>query len=176
MKSTDKWRSVIALEDNPLGRDIVVSETGGTPEDIYQLINDLQFNPEVDRMICLGGTTLLSEEDKDGLIGEPWFFSVLNKADLTVVNQLKPSDVPPLIIEFNCDGSLFIASNALVHPPVSDFNVLGDELVNYNDSAADIIFSTGKVDSYQLTGTQCLISSINPISAVAGRLIEFSEK
>jgi serine/threonine protein phosphatase 1 len=67
------------LEPNLVGRDFVISDIHGMMSLLLKLLEGVEFNPEVDRLISVGDLVDRGEDSLGclGLLREPWFHAVL---------------------------------------------------------------------------------------------------
>ena len=82
-------KSVLAT--NTLGRDFVVGDIHGHTSKLMEQLDQLSFDIDKDRLICVGDLVDRGPESAQALalLNEPWFFSVLGNHELLMVSGLK---------------------------------------------------------------------------------------
>lgn len=83
---------LLKLGVNPQGRDFVVGDIHGCVSALLkQLDEQHQFNPAVDRVICVGDLIDRGPEPTQALalLNEPWFFSVIGNHEHLMVSAFK---------------------------------------------------------------------------------------
>ena len=82
-------KSVLAT--NTLGRDFVVGDIHGHASKLMEQLDQLRFDIDKDRLICVGDLVDRGPESAQALalLNEPWFFSVLGNHELLMVSGLK---------------------------------------------------------------------------------------
>lgn len=75
---------------NILGYDYVVGDIHGCYSLLYQELENIDFNPEVDRLFCVGDLVDRGPESLEVLdiLAKPWFHSVIGNHDLMAIEWL----------------------------------------------------------------------------------------
>ena len=81
----------LVLDKNTLGRDFVVGDIHGHVSKLMEQLDQLQFDIDKDRLICVGDLVDRGPESPQALalLSEPWFFSTLGNHELLMVSGLK---------------------------------------------------------------------------------------
>lgn len=81
---------VLTLPDNEVGRDFVVGDIHTQYDLLFQSLNQLDFNPEKDRLFSVGDVINRGNENYKimQLFKEPWFYSVLGNHELILLSYL----------------------------------------------------------------------------------------
>ncbi|MDP2505028.1 metallophosphoesterase [Oceanobacter sp. 3_MG-2023] len=82
---------LLRLETNQQGRDFVVGDIHGHVSKLMGQLDQLQFNPDSDRVICVGDLIDRGPESPQALalLDQPWFYSVLGNHEYLMVCAMK---------------------------------------------------------------------------------------
>lgn len=80
-----------SFEPNTAGRDFVIGDLHGAISTFYKLLQDLNFNPEVDRMFSVGDLVDRGEDSMAclRLIEEPWFHAIKANHEDMMIGAIK---------------------------------------------------------------------------------------
>lgn len=83
--------SKLTLPVNTSGRDFVVGDLHGCVDGLYQQLQQLNFDEQQDRLICVGDLIDRGPQSQRALelLEKPWFFSVLGNHEYLMVSALK---------------------------------------------------------------------------------------
>ena len=81
----------LVLNKNEKGNDYVVGDIHGYVTQLRDQLNDLGFDTEVDRLICVGDLIDRGPESIEALdlLDEPWFYAVLGNHEYLMVSGMK---------------------------------------------------------------------------------------
>lgn len=83
--------TLLKLEKNTQGRDFVVGDLHGYITQLHDQLATLKFNPEKDRLICVGDLIDRGPESAEALnlLNEPWFFSVIGNHEYLMISSMR---------------------------------------------------------------------------------------
>ncbi|WP_290649919.1 metallophosphoesterase [Aquisalimonas sp.] len=90
----DAWPGIVRLGRNTAGRDIAVGDLHGMRPLLEKELERIDFDPEVDRLICVGDLVDRGPDSMGSLrlLEEPWFHSVLGNHDFAAaINCMGPA-------------------------------------------------------------------------------------
>ena len=90
---------LLTLEINTQGKDYIVGDIHGCFDLLQAGLDAINFNPAVDRLICVGDLVDRGAQNLKALdyLKKPWFFSVIgNHEILHIKGHLPPPAHPPL--------------------------------------------------------------------------------
>ena len=81
----------LVLPKNTKGKDFVVGDIHGHVTKLLKQLDDIGFNKQTDRVICVGDLIDRGSESKEALalLDEPWFFAVLGNHEYLMVSGMK---------------------------------------------------------------------------------------
>ncbi len=82
---------LLNLKSNSQGRDFAVGDIHGQTEKLMQSLASINFNPEIDRLICTGDLIDRGAQSPEALalLNENWFYSVLGNHEYMMICALK---------------------------------------------------------------------------------------
>ncbi len=82
---------LLKLKSNTQGRDFAVGDIHGQTQKLMQSLTTINFNPEIDRLICTGDLIDRGAQSPEALalLNENWFYSVLGNHEYMMVCALK---------------------------------------------------------------------------------------
>lgn len=89
--STNKHPAVLRLEENQAGRDFVVGDIHGMFSTLDQLLIDIEFDPECDRLISVGDLIDRGKESTRALefLEKPWFYSIMGNHESMLLESFE---------------------------------------------------------------------------------------
>jgi len=108
----------LTLDKNEQGKDYVVGDIHGYVSQLHDQLNDIGFNREVDRLICVGDLIDRGPESAEALalLDESWFFAVLGNHEYLMISGMKNQVSKDRMVWLNNGGDWIMDTDASQWP------------------------------------------------------------